>query len=415
MKFRDKIVKFIITLSLGVMFLFGGTVSAQDLEIPEVKKDTVLFRVADKEISKKASIQENPFNPLMGFLPLKNNTISSNRTRIAVMYDGGNAVPYFKPEIFVERKKPKLAPIVANYVPAEINLKFIPVNDTIIGYWEKENKFGLDVNQISFVNWSAGGDNSISGLLKTDLGRKYIKGRLVWDTNLSIRYGLNKQKDRETRKTDDVLDLNSTFGYKSGPLSDWYYTTKMSFKTQFTDGFSYPNIDQPISKWMAPAYLFLGVGAEYSEPISAMKFYVAPLTLKSTFVLDETLSNQGAFGVEGAIYDVYGNLLRKGKKSKNEFGILISNEWKKEIYKNIKLEHKLSLYTDYAHRFGNIDIEWQLKLDMKVNDYVKANIGFHLIYDDDIKNKREVDGNQIIEGPRVQFKQLLGVGLSYSF
>ncbi len=39
----------------------------------------------------------------------------------------------------------------------------------------------------------------------------------------------------------------------------------------------------------------------------------------------------------------------------------------------------------------------------------------NLIYDNDIKNKREVGGVQITEGPRVQLKQILGVGVEYRF
>jgi hypothetical protein len=39
----------------------------------------------------------------------------------------------------------------------------------------------------------------------------------------------------------------------------------------------------------------------------------------------------------------------------------------------------------------------------------------NLIYDNDIKNKREVGGVQITEGPRVQLKQILGVGDEYRF
>ena len=52
---------------------------------------------------------------------------------------------------------------------------------------------------------------------------------------------------------------------------------------------------------------------------------------------------------------------------------------------------------------------------MTVNQYVKANIGTHLVYDDDIKSKEEKNGEQIIKGPKVQLKQLLGIGVTYSF
>ena len=83
--------------------------------------------------------------------------------------------------------------------------------------------------------------------------------------------------------------------------------------------------------------------------------------------------------------------------------------------KNVLLKNNLTLYTDYLNNFGNIDVDWQLTLEMKVNSLLKATLGGHLIYDDDIKNKRDVNGAQITEGPRVQFKQLLSVGLVYNF
>lgn len=366
------------------------------VEVDNIKKDTLL-------------LQENPFNPLMGFLPMEN--YSNNN-----IFYGNNQgdMPYFKPEIFVKASKPKFSKIKVNYNP-NIDLRVLPINNEIVGYWEKKNKLGLDFNQIAFVNWSAGGDNSISGILKGDFARKYIKGRLSWDNTLSVRYGINKQSDRELRKTDDVLDFNSVYGYKSSAISDWYYVAKLNFKTQFTDGFNYPNTDDPISRWFAPAYLFVGIGAEYMAPKSGLKYYISPLTYKATFVMDQTLANQGSFGVDAAMKDDLGNIIRKGKRYKAEIGFQLSNEWKKEIFKNIFLEHKLTLYSDYVDRFGNIDVNWELKIDLKVNDYVRANVGTYLLYDDNIKNKVERNGVQVMEGPKVQFKQTLGVGLVYSF
>ncbi len=366
------------------------------IEVDNIKKDTLL-------------LQENPFNPLMGFLPMEN--YSNNN-----IFYGNNQgdMPYFKPEIFVKASKPKFSKIKVNYNP-NIDLRVLPVNNEIVGYWEKKNKLGLDFNQIAFVNWSAGGDNSISGILKGEFARKFIKGRLSWDNTLSVRYGINKQSDRELRKTDDVLDFNSVYGYKSSAISDWYYVAKLNFKTQFTDGFNYPNTDDPISRWMAPAYLFVGIGAEYMAPKSGLKYYISPLTYKATFVMDQTLADQGSFGVDAAKKDDLGNIIRKGKRYKAEIGFQLSNEWKKEIFKNIFLEHKLTLYSDYVDRFGNIDVNWELKIDLKVNDYVRANVGTYLLYDDNIKNKVERNGVQVMEGPKVQFKQTLGVGLVYSF
>ncbi|MQP24503.1 DUF3078 domain-containing protein [Flavobacterium sp. LMO8] len=284
-----------------------------------------------------------------------------------------------------------------------------------VSNWKSENKIGLDVTQITFVNWNAGGNNSISGLLRGHFVRTYTKGNLNWKSELIGRYGINKQEKQDARKTDDQFQLNSTFGYRTDTISNWYYAGKFNFNTQFANGYAYPNVEFAISKPFAPAYMFFGVGAEYSRKDINFNLYLSPLTQKTTFVFDQRLANQGAFGVEKAIYDEFGNLLKEGKNIRNETGILITNQWKKEVFKNINLEHRLALYTDYINNFGNIDVDWQLQIEMTVNQYVKANIGSHLIYDDDIKSKEEENGIQVIKGPKIQLKQLLGIGVVYTF
>ena len=285
-----------------------------------------------------------------------------------------------------------------------------------ISNWKKTNKVGLDFTQITFVNWSAGGNNSISGLAKGQFIRNYALDNKKWDNELIIRYGINKQESQDVRKTDDQINLNSTLGYRRDTISNWYYGGKFSFLTQFANGYSYPNVDQAISKPFAPAYVFLGIGAEYSRKDLGFNIYLSPLTQKTTLVLDRRLSNSGAFGVDKAVYDETGTIiLKNGKRQRTELGALITSQYKTKVMSNINLDTRISLYSDYLKDFGNIDVNWQMSLDMTINKYVKANLGTNLIYDNDIKNKREVDGVQITEGARIQWKQLIGVGLEYTF
>lgn len=284
-----------------------------------------------------------------------------------------------------------------------------------VSHWTKKNVVGFDLNQIAFVNWAAGGVSSVSGLLKSLFVRKYDNARTKWNNELIMRYGVNKQDGVELRKTDDAFQFTSTFGYRRDTISRWYHSAKFSFNTQFTSGYEYPNTSLSISGPFAPAYTFLGVGAEYSNKEKLLNIYLSPMTLKNTIVANQRLADQGAFGVTKAIYDEDGNLLRHGKNSRTEFGMLITAHHKTEIYKNMNMENRLALYSDYINKFGNVDVDWQFQLEMVVNQYVKANIGSHIIYDDDIKAKKEVDGVQVTKGPRVQLKQLLGIGLEYSF
>ncbi len=112
-------------------------------------------------------------------------------------------------------------------------------------------------------------------------------------------------------------------------------------------------------------------------------FYFSPITLKTTLVLDQYLANQGSFGVKKAVYTTDPAdpnnkiLIQEGQKVKAEFGILATGYMKTEIYKNIFLRKRLSLYTDYLNKFGNVDVDYDTQLDLVVNAYVKANIGLH--------------------------------------
>ncbi|MCO6147249.1 DUF3078 domain-containing protein [Flavobacterium sp. NRK1] len=286
--------------------------------------------------------------------------------------------------------------------------------DTIT-YWEKTNRVGLDINQVAFVNWNVGGNNSVAGVVKGAFVRKYVKGNLNWNNELILKFGLNRQQDQGTRKTDDQIELNSTFGYRTDTISNWYYSAKFNFKTQFANGYNYPNTEDEISGPFSPAYIFLGIGSEYIRKDLGLNAYFSPLTDKTTLVLNNTLADQGAFGVDAAIKDADGNIIKSGKNSRTELGILITNQFKRQIFTNIMLDNRFVFYTDYLNNFGNIDVDWQMQLDLTVNQYVKANVGMHMIYDDDIKNKVERDGEQVTEGPRIQLKQMIGVGLSYSF
>jgi len=272
-------------------------------------------------------------------------------------------------------------------------------------WWKDEDVFTLAISEAAFINWNAGGNNSVAGLAKLSMVRKYQKLFTLWNNELFLSYGLNNTEERGLRKTEDRIQLNSTFGYRSDTISHWYYTAKFNFKTQFTDGFNYPNTADPISRFFAPAYLFFGAGTEYNVKKEKLSVYMSPLTVKSTFVFDDKLSAEGAFGVD------------PGERSRVEFGIFTEASWETEVMKNVTMINRLGLYTDYLNDFGNIDVDWVIDFNLSVNKWIKANLGGHLIYDNDIKFKEDSNGDGNLEtfGARVQFKQVFNVGLSLNF
>ncbi|WP_321539535.1 DUF3078 domain-containing protein [Flavobacterium piscinae] len=54
--------------------------------------------------------------------------------------------------------------------------------------------------------------------MKGDFSRKYVRGNVIWNNEMSLRYGVNKQEGRELRKTDDAFSLLSNYGYKKTPF-----------------------------------------------------------------------------------------------------------------------------------------------------------------------------------------------------
>lgn len=266
--------------------------------------------------------------------------------------------------------------------------------------WRLGGTGSLSFNQAAFSNWAAGGQNSIGLDAFVDLLANYHKGRHIWANSLNLGYGfsyLGKGSNANFTKTNDKIEYTGAYGYAITPSEKWLLTVLVNFRSQFSAGYNYPNDSVAISNFMAPGYLVAGLGFTY-VPVKWFYLYMSPASGRFTFVLDKTLSDAGSFGVD------------KGKKLRSEFGPYIRADLNKDLSKTINLATNVSLFTDYLKNFGNIDVTWDLLLTMKVNKWLAASITTQLIYDDDVvvKNEPTEEG-----GPRTQFKELLGIGLTY--
>jgi len=93
---------------------------------------------------------------------------------------------------------------------------------------------------------------------------------------------------------------------------------------------------------------------------------------------------RGAYGVDHAVYDTARIKIENGKRIRYEFGAFISAKIKQTIAKNIVLSTKLDLFNNYFENPQNIDVNWDVLINMKVNKFISASINTTLIYDDDI-------------------------------
>lgn len=267
--------------------------------------------------------------------------------------------------------------------------------------WKTENNLAISFSQVSLTNWSAGGQNSMSVNGRFNGFYNYKKQRMAWDNQIDLGYGLLKQGKTVWQKTDDRFELMSKLGYR---LSESVNVAGLAnFKSQFAPGYSKPEGGTLISDLFSPAY-FLGAAGFDLKKGENFTLFASPLTTKMTFVLSDTLSKAGAFGVV------------PGNKFRAELGGYIRMMWKHDLMKNVGLQTKLDLFSNYLKDPQYIDVNWEVLVLMKINKYFSVNINTLLIYDHDIVIGKDTNSDGTMDSfkPRVQFKELFGLGLVFA-
>lgn len=263
--------------------------------------------------------------------------------------------------------------------------------------WTREGNLGLKLTQVSLTNWAAGGDNSVAFDFQGAYQANYKKGKHLWNNRLELAYGLNRIGEDGTKKANDKIYLNSNYGYSIA--KSWYASAFATFQTQFSPGYDYSiSKDISVSEFMSPAYLTTGLGFTY-EPNKIFTVVLSPASWRGTFVLNDRLSDKGAYGVD------------PGKHLLSSFGANLKGEVRYEFMKNMTVYSRLDLYSDYLHKPQNIDVNWEVQINMAINKWFSTTLTTNLVYDDDVKIAQK-DGTK---GPRVQFKEILGVGLQFNF
>lgn len=262
--------------------------------------------------------------------------------------------------------------------------------------WKINGSSNLRLTQSSYSNWSAGGENSVSGIADGNLNLSFKKEKLSWQNNLVLAYGIAYQGSKRS-KTNDKIDFLSKLGYKAFGKVD--YTVQVTFISQFDKGYTqYPveNEDLYNSRFMAPAYSVLSVGFDY-KPNDDLSLVLSPASGKFTFVTDDSLSHIGAYGVKPDRHCYY------------ELGTYIKFTYNKKLTENISVKTNFDAFSNLLRNPENIDLDWFVSIDFKISKYISSNLNFQLKYDDDVKNI------QPDKGPAVQFKQVLSIGFSYNF
>ena len=246
------------------------------------------------------------------------------------------------------------------------------------GAWVLNGVTGLNLSQTAMTNWSAGGENALSGNAYLNGSLTHKNGNWLWVTNLILDYGLSKTKSQGMRKTTDKIGLSTQLGYSTNNV--WYYTLMGDLNTQFAKGYNYPDKTHYISNFFAPAYSNISLGMEY-RPKSNYSVFLSPVSAKMTFVEDDYLSEIGAFGVD------------PGDRFKIECGAYLKGRAEMPLMENVSMITTADFFTPYSSQFGNVDVNWDVLISMKINKFLSATINTTLKYDNDVKTFEE-DGTK---------------------
>jgi len=258
--------------------------------------------------------------------------------------------------------------------------------DTIpVPKWKIHGRVAFIFNQSSFSNWASGGENTVAGNININYDFNYKQGNINWDSRIISGYGLSYLGAQGYRKTNDRLEVNSLLGVKTGNY--WFLSFIGNFRTQYANGFDYSKKPKAVvSGFFSPAYLTFGPGMLWKKSDN-LSINIAPATARYTFVSN---SFSGQFGVA------------EGKNAAFSLGFNLSSYYKLQLMENIEMENIITLYSDYLANVRNIDLDYQTNIRFKVNKNIKMHITFHTIIDDNASS-------------RIQFRQLFGLGLNYSF
>ncbi len=268
------------------------------------------------------------------------------------------------------------------------------ITDTTNWTWYKGGNININGTQGSLKNWAAGGDKfSLAVNAYFNYFIFHHKGKINWDNTLDFNFGMLKSTSLGVRKNDDRIDILSKYGYNIG--KKWYLTGLFNFRSQLFNGYSYTDTSQTLnSAFLSPAYFLLSAGIDYKPSVNFSAF-ISPITSRMVLVTDKTLSAIGAYGVT------------PGHSTYNEVGSFASINWMQPIATNISYKGRIDLFSNYAHKPGNVDLFMTNFFSFRINKHFTASYNLDLIYDDDVK----IFGKNG-DSSGLQMKSLIGIGYS---
>lgn len=295
------------------------------------------------------------------------------------------------------------------YIPTPSLNSYMTLNKLYPGelhrrYWTYYSEVEIAMSQGALVNWSSGGENSLSLLSNVRYFWNYNRNKTSWENWVHYRSGFMKNGEEDLRKNEDRFELNSKVGQKA--FKHWYYTAQFNILTQLFNSYDYPKDKERklVANFMSPGYFTLSLGLDF-KPNNDFSLVVSPIAGKWNFVRDTSKIDEKRYGIE------LGKRYRREAGARLDFNNKVSN-----LFNILEIRNQLVFFMSYEEKdryknFGKKDeekkkfwgtVNWKLTLNFKINYFMRASINTETVYDENYKRK-------------VQFKENLNLGVNFRF
>ena len=407
----------------------GSLISPQNqIKISEELKNVDLAKIGfGKLISEKDSLRiaeeaekECEYNPLfLDWIFKKDNPVLEeektaeniiNNLRREVYID----IKETSPELIVfhEEELPDINDLKLNFRERKTSVEDflwkqqmveMPKNKLDISQQKRKWRYGGKISALvsqSYIspNWYTGGTGNVSILGDVSAYVNYTNHKnLQFDNTLEWKAGFNSSFSDSLRflsTNEDIFKINSKLGLKA--FRNFYYTLSAEFSTPLFNTFV-PNTRELSTSTFSPIRTYIGLGLDFKYK-TILSLMVSPFSYKLTYVMNTSKAE----GVESTIADKFN--IPEGKNILHAFGSRLELNFAYVFSKELKLNSKFYLYTDYK----NVELDWEITGNFIVTHFLTIQLSLHPRYDSSLV---------LAEGQksRFQFREFTSLGFLYQF
>lgn len=250
---------------------------------------------------------------------------------------------------------------------------------------------GLNVTQVSYDNWSSGGNNNFSARAYADLEHNYDDGKFSVKSTLGTAFTMTmSEADKKLQKSEDYLNITTTPSWKIG--KHFQFSGNATLRTQWANSFRQDSI--LISSFMAPGNLNLSLGITY-KPSSNLEIYLSPVAGSFQMVLNKKLADKGGLGLD------------RGQQFKAQLGMTGRIKYNTPIYKD-RITYETTIQSNWQYSLVIPDLWWENKVNFKFTRLFGANFYMLVKYNDQLSTPRASENNYW------QLNESFGLGLTYN-